>query len=223
MTTAPASPLVYVVDDDAALRDSLCWLIRSADLEVEAHPSADSFLRAFSEARPCCILLDVRMPGMTGMELQEELRRRGAAAPIVFMTGHGDVPMAVRALKAGAFDFIEKPFDDGIMLDRIRAAVAHHRVLLEDRAQRQAVLARWQTLTPRERQVMRLVAGGQMNKRIAHDLDISLKTVEVHRHNVMEKMAAASVADLTRMLLALGDAAADAGPVPPVPPGPSDR
>lgn len=223
MTTALALPLVYVVDDDAALRDSLCWLIRSAELEVEAHASADSFLQAFSEARPCCILLDVRMPGMTGMELQEELRRRGAAAPIVFMTGHGDVPMAVRALKAGAFDFIEKPFDDGIMLDRIQAAVARHRVLLEERGQRQAVLARWQTLTPRERQVMRLVADGHMNKRIAYDLDISLKTVEVHRHNVMEKMAAGSVADLTRMLLMLGDTAAEADGGKPPASAASDR
>ena len=128
--------------------------------------------------------------------------------PVVIMTGHGDVPMAVRALKAGAFDFVEKPFDDAVMLDRIRAAIDHHRALLAEHAQRQAVLDRWATLTPRERQVMRKVAGGAQNKAIAHDLDISLKTVEVHRHNVMDKMGAQSVADLTRMLLTLGDAAA---------------
>lgn len=203
------APLVYVVDDDEALRDSLRWLIRSVDLEVEDHPSADSFLRAFSEDRPCCIVLDVRMPGLSGMELQDLLRQRGAEAPILFMTGHGDVPMAVRALKAGAFDFVEKPFDDAVMLDRIQTALARHREILEQRAQRQAVLDRWATLTPRERQVMRKVACGLQNKVIAHDLDISLKTVEVHRHNVMEKMAAHSMADLTRMLMTLGDAAED--------------
>lgn len=203
------APLVYVVDDDEALRDSLRWLIRSVDLEVEDHPSADSFLRAFSEDRPCCIVLDVRMPGLSGMELQDLLRQRGAEAPILFMTGHGDVPMAVRALKAGAFDFVEKPFDDAVMLDRIQAALARHREILDQRAQRQAVLDRWATLTPRERQVMRKVACGLQNKVIAHDLDISLKTVEVHRHNVMDKMAAHSMADLTRMLMTLGDAAED--------------
>lgn len=204
---AEAPPLVYIVDDDEALRDSLRWLIRSVDLTVEDHPSADAFLRSFRDDRPCCILLDVRMPGVSGLELQDALRQRGAVAPILFMTGHGDVPMAVRALKAGAFDFVEKPFDDAVMLDRIHAAIDHHRTLLAERAQRQAVLDRWTTLTPRERQVMRRVAGGAQNKVIAHDLDISLKTVEVHRHNVMDKMAAQSVADLTRMLLTLGEAA----------------
>lgn len=204
---AEAPPLVYIVDDDEALRDSLRWLIRSVDLAVEDHASADAFLRSFGDDRPCCILLDVRMPGVSGLELQDVLRQRGALAPILFMTGHGDVPMAVRALKAGAFDFVEKPFDDAVMLDRIHAAIDHHRTLLAERTQRQAVLDRWATLTPRERQVMRKVAGGAQNKVIAHDLDISLKTVEVHRHNVMDKMAAQSVADLTRMLLTLGEAA----------------
>jgi two-component system response regulator FixJ len=202
-----APPLVYVVDDDDALRDSLKWLIRSADLEVADYASAHGFVEAFHDDRPACLLLDVRMPGMSGLELQEALRLRDATVPIIFITGHGDVPMAVRALKAGAFDFVEKPFDDAVVLDRIQAAIRLHRERLTERAHREALLARWRTLTPRERQTLRKVAEGLQNKMIAHDLDISQKTVEVHRHNGLEKMACQSAADLARMLITLGDAA----------------
>lgn len=202
------APLVYVVDDDDALRDSLAWLIRTADLEVSAFDSADAFASVFRDDRPACLLLDVRMPGMSGLELQEALRLRGVTVPIIFITGHGDVPMAVRALKAGAFDFVEKPFDDAVVLDRIQAAINLHRERLAERAHRESLLDRWRTLTPRERQTLRKVAQGLQNKVIAHELDISQKTVEVHRHNGLEKMACHSAADLARMLMTLGDAAA---------------
>ncbi|WP_404378397.1 response regulator transcription factor [Caenispirillum salinarum] len=205
-------PVVYVVDDDDALRDSLTWLIRSADYEVASYAAADACVCAFRDDRPACLLLDVRMPGMSGLELQEALRLRAASVPIIFITGHGDVPMAVRALKAGAFDFVEKPFDDGVVLARIQAAIDLHRERLAERAHRESLLDRWRILTPRERQTLRKVAQGLQNKMIAHDLDISQKTVEVHRHNGLEKMACHSAADLARMLMTLGDAAQDDAP-----------
>jgi len=194
-------PLVYVVDDDAAMRSSLKWLIESVGMRVEAYGSADEFLGCYYPARAGCLLLDVRMPGMSGLELQEHLAARHSQLPVIIITGHGDVPMAVRAMKAGAVDFIEKPFNDESLLDAIRHALA---VSVEQRSlqSRQAEVAtRLALLTPREHEVMEMVAEGKSNKEIANALGVSAKTVEAHRARVMEKMQAHSLAELVRMVL----------------------
>ena len=200
MTDSP-SPTVFVVDDDDAMRKSLTWLIGSVGLAVETYDGAAAFLAAWSDERPGCLVLDVRMPGMSGLELQDTLARRGSALPVIVITGHADVPMAVRALKAGAVDFIEKPFNDQVLLDRIHDAVQRSRTAFAGQARRAKMLALLARLTPRERQVAELVAAGKPNKVIAFDLDLSMKTVEVHRHNVMDKLEVASVADLTRLFM----------------------
>jgi len=201
-------PTVFVVDDDPAMRDSLCWLLQSVDLHVETYPSADAFLAAYDAGRPGCLVLDVRMPGMSGLNLQDELRARNIRLPIIMLSGHAEVPTAVRALKAGAIDFMEKPFSDELLLDRIRQAIDLDRERRDAGARRAAVAERYALLTPREREVMELVTAGKANKVIAADLGLSPKTVEVHRAAVMDKMHADSVADLVRMRLALTDAAA---------------
>jgi RNA polymerase sigma factor (sigma-70 family) len=194
-------PLVYVVDDDDALRDSLRWLLESAGYRVSSHVNAECFLRAYKAGFACCLVLDVRMPGVSGLELQQELLRRGAALPIIFVTGHGDVPMAVEAVKNGAFHFLEKPFKDEQLLRLIDSA-ARQAVPASEQAQRLCAAARLATLTQREREVMDLVVQGRKNKQIADDLRISIKTVEAHRARAMEKMDVSSVAELVRATLA---------------------
>jgi two-component system response regulator FixJ len=200
-----STPTIFVVDDDEAMRKSLAWLIGSVGLAVETFESAAAFLAAAPDDRPGCLVLDVRMPGMSGLELQDALARRGCNLPVIIITGHADVPMAVRALRAGAVDFIEKPFNDQHLLDRLHEALARSEKSCAERARRARVRALLARLTPRERQVADLVAAGKPNKVIAFEMDLSMKTVEVHRHNVMEKLELASVADLTRLLLEAGE------------------
>lgn len=205
-----SAPLVIVVDDDEAIRRSLVFLLASVRLDCQTFATAEDFLAAHPNGhagRPGCIVLDVRMPGMSGLELQRVLAERGCALPILIVTGHGDVPMAVSALKAGALDFIQKPFNDQHLLDAIAAAIRASYERLNECAGRQAVLDKVATLTRREREVLDRVLEGKANKVIAYELVISIKTVEVHRHAVMDKMAAGSVAELAQMI-------ATAGPLP---------
>lgn len=199
----PRAPTVYVVDDDDAVRNSLRLLLRSSGIDAVTHASATEFLTAHDEAAPGCLLLDVRMPDMTGLELQRQLHRRGVSLPIIFITGHGDIPMAVDAMRLGAFDFLQKPFRDEDLLDRVRRALEHDRLRRLERQGRDDVATRIATLTPREREVMALVTRGLANKVIAADLGLSQRTVEIHRSRVMEKMGAASLAQLVRMTLEL--------------------
>ena len=199
-----ADPVVFIVDDDQAIRSSLKWLIESVGLRVETFPSADEFIRAYYPGRAGCLLLDVRMPGMSGLELQEHFARNQINIPIIIITGHGDVPMAVRAMKAGAVDFIEKPFNDELLLESIRNALAMDQRLREVQSQRAEIAARLAQLTPREHEVMEMVTEGRSNKEIATSLGVSAKTIEAHRARVMEKMQAGSLAELVRMVLAVG-------------------
>jgi RNA polymerase sigma factor (sigma-70 family) len=195
-------PVVYVVDDDDALRDSLRWLLESAGYKVSAHSTAERFLLAYRPGMAGCLVLDVRMPGASGLELQQELMRRAATLPIIFVTGHGDVPMAVEAVKNGAFHFLEKPFKDEQLLRLIDEA-SRQSVPATEHAQRLCAAARLATLTQREREVMDLVVHGRKNKQIADDLGISIKTVEAHRARAMEKMDVSSVAELVRATLSI--------------------
>jgi FixJ family two-component response regulator len=197
----PEALLVYVVDDDEAFRDSLRWLLESAGYRVAAFASAERFLEAYRPGTGACLVLDVRMPGLSGLELQEELNRRGHTLPTIFVTGHGDVPMAVSAVKHGAFDFIEKPFNDEALLVLIGKAAQASAAARRESAQRLDTAARLATLTEREREVMDLVIAGKKNKEIACTLGISIKTVEIHRGRVMEKMGVESVAELVRAAL----------------------
>lgn len=196
-------PSVHVVDDDEAVRDSLRLLLVSVGLPSRLFESAQDFLDQYSEDWRGCIVLDIRMPGMSGMELQQQLGSRKCSMPIIFVTGHGDVPMAVEAMHSGAFDFIQKPFRDQELLDRINQALGwddqHH----SEKEQRNEVQERASSLTPREREVMECVVRGQANKVIAMDLGLSQRTVEIHRARVMEKMQARSLADLVRMSMLL--------------------
>jgi FixJ family two-component response regulator len=194
-------PVVFVVDDDPAMRDSLRWLIESTGLLVETFADAQTFLARIRPDLPGCVVLDVRMPGMSGLDLQAELVRRGIGLPTIVVTGHAEVPMAVRAVKAGAIDFIEKPFSDQLLLDRVRQGIEMDRQERDGRARRAEILRRMSLLTQREREVLDLVVGGKANKEIAASLRLSPKTVEVHRAHVMEKMQASSVAELVRLAL----------------------
>lgn len=191
-------PLIYVVDDDEAFRDSLRWLLESSGYRVELYDSAERFLERYRAGTGACLVLDVRMPGKSGLELQQEINRRGITIPVTFVTGHGDVPMAVNALKSGAFDFIEKPFKDEDLLALIEKAVASEAAARVEHAQRQTTAARLATLTQREREIMDRVIAGKRNKVIADELGISVKTVEIHRARVMEKMGADSLAALVQ-------------------------
>ena len=195
------APVVFVVDDDPAMRDSLRWLIESTGVQVETFPDAQTFLARIRPELPGCLVLDVRMPGMSGLDLQAELHRRGIGLPTIVLTGHAEVPMAVRAVKAGAIDFIEKPFSDQLLLDRVGQGIEMDREARESRARRADVLRRLSLLTQREREVLDLVVGGRANKEIAATLGLSTKTVEVHRSHVMDKMRASSVAELVRLVL----------------------
>jgi FixJ family two-component response regulator len=197
---AGPGPTVYVVDDDPAMRSSLRWLIESVGLPVRTCANAQEFLSTY-QGDPGCLVLDVRMPGMSGLDLQAELAARKVFIPILIITGYAEVPLAVRAMKAGAFDFIEKPFSDQTLLDRIRAAVTHDEATRRRRAARQDVESRLRLLTARERDVLHRVVTGKSNKVIAAELQLSTKTVEVHRAHVMEKLKADSLADLIRLSL----------------------
>jgi len=192
-------PTVFIVDDDQAVARSLRWLIESVQLKVEVFPSAQAFLDGYSAAKLGCLVLDVRMPGMSGIELQERLTAQRIRVPIIFITGHGDVQVAVRAVQAGAFDFIEKPFNDQDLLDRIQRAIAFDAERRGRDAQFAQLSALFASLTPREREVLDLVVAGMSNKAVANTLGLSAKTVEVHRAKVMEKLQARSVADLVKM------------------------
>lgn len=196
-------PTVFVVDDDEAVRHFLRGLIVSVNLRVQAYASAQEFLEAYQQGSPGCLVLDIRMPGMSGLELQQELNARGIDLPIIVLTGHGSVQVAVHAMKAGAIDFIEKPFNNELLLDRVQKAVAKSVNAYEDRLKQDEILRRQNSLTPREHQVLDLVVAGESNKRIARHLQISDKTVEIHRANVMEKMQARSLADLVKMVSTL--------------------
>jgi two-component system response regulator FixJ len=191
---------VFVVDDDPAMRESLTFLVSSVGLQVESFPSARAFLEQYESGRPGCLVLDVRMPGMSGLELQDRLNERRIEIPVVMITGFGDVPMAVRALKRGAIDFLEKPFTDQDLLDRIHQAIEEDRRRRTDRRQRDDLDKRIARLTTRERQVMMCVLEGKPNKLIAHQLGLSPKTVEVHRARMMDKMKASSLAELAQLV-----------------------
>lgn len=212
MTDLSPTALIHVVDDDAAFRRSLAFLLESVGWPVETHASAQAFLDACAGPTPDfgCLVLDIRMPAMSGLELQQVLHARGWQPPIVFVTGHGDVELAVQAMKQGAADFLEKPFKDQALLDAVAAAVRRGQA---DRAQEdrrhvaKSVLAR---LSPREWEVARLVAAGLPNKRVARELDISEKTVHVHRQHVMEKIEVSSAAELARLMLLADPGALDA-------------
>jgi RNA polymerase sigma factor (sigma-70 family) len=187
------------VEDDDALRDSLCWLIESAGYRVSAYGNAESFLAYLEPEARGCVVLDVRMPGMSGLELQERLIRRGQHVPIIFITGHGDVPMAVSAIQRGAVDFIEKPFQDQELLKRIDSVMRTERGSLEFRERQRLVASRLAMLSRREREVMDRVVEGKPNKWIAQELGISVKTVEAHRARMMGKLDVSSVAELVRL------------------------
>lgn len=201
MASERPDAIVYVIDDDQGARDSLEFLLDCAGIRVRSFASADAFLLAWPPLSGACIVTDVRMPGTSGMELTEELKRRGATAPVVMITGHADVPLAIQAMKAGVSDFIEKPFDDELLLSAIRRAVAEQAEGQVAQAERQAVLDRIATLSSREHQVMDALVAGSANKVIASDLGISARTVEVYRANVMLKMQAKTLSDLVRMAL----------------------
>jgi two-component system response regulator FixJ len=197
-------PTVFVVDDDQAMRDSLRFLIESIGLEVKCHASAEDFLVGYDASLPGCIVLDVRMPGLSGLELLERLEEGRFRPPVVLITGHGDIPMSVRALKAGAFDFIEKPFSDQVLLERIQQALSHDGERRDDLLVVVEIEGRYGRLTTREREVFEIVVEGKPNKVIATDLGLSQKTIEVHRAHVMEKMEAESFADLVKMAMRIG-------------------
>ena len=197
-------PIVFVIDDDDSVRRSLERLLRSVDLDVETFASAQEFLRKSLPDRPSCVVLDLRLPGPSGLELQESLIKAGHDVPIVFISGHADVPSSVRAIKAGAVDFLQKPFSDQALLDIIHGALRRDREARRDRAEVASIRVRFDMLTPRERDVLRLVIQGRLNKQIAGDLGISEKTVKFHRGRVMEKTQAGSVAELVRQADRLG-------------------
>jgi two-component system response regulator FixJ len=203
-SSAARDSIVYVIDDDESARHSLEFLLDVAGIKVRSFPSADAFLKAGPPLAGACIATDVRMPGTGGIELVEELRKRGATVPVIVITGHADVPLAIQAMKAGVADFIEKPFDDQVMLTAISNALARNTGADQAELERQQVLDRVATLSPREREVLDGLVAGHANKAIAFDLEISARTVEVYRANVMMKMQAKTLSDLVRMVTAAG-------------------
>jgi len=200
-------PIVFVVDDDLSVRRSTERLIRSAGLEVQSFASAREFLKHPRPERPACLVLDVRMPGLSGMDLQCELTKSGIQIPIIFITAHGDIPMSVRAMKAGAAEFLTKPFRSRILLDAVRAAIDRDRAASKDRSEIEALRQRYELLTPREREVLPLVAAGLLDKQVADKLATTERTIKFHRAHIMQKAHAVSVADLVRMVEKLGIAA----------------
>lgn len=198
---------VYVVDDDRDFRDSLSWLLEGAGYRVVAYPSAEAFLEHYP-GDAGCLLLDVRMTGMSGLALQQEMNRRGYCLPVIVITGHGDIPMAVQAMKNQALDFIEKPFDDEALLNLVENALQSAEQRFTRQSRQQIVSAAWQSLSKRERQVAELVIAGQANREIAKTLGISIKTVEIHRSRVMNKMQAKNLAELVSLAKELAEVAA---------------
>ncbi|HUX29199.1 MAG TPA: response regulator [Thiobacillus sp.] len=193
------NPTVFVVDDDAAMRDALTQLLETAGLQVEAHAGGPAFLVAHEADRPGCLLLDMAMPGMTGFEVQAALNARGLTIPTIFLTGHGDIPMAVRAVQAGAVDFLEKPIQGAALLERVQRALALDLEWRQTQGRTQAIQQRYARLSPREIECMALIVSGLTSKEVARELGISPRTVEVHRTHVMHKMGAANLADLLNM------------------------
>ena len=197
--SAKPEPMVYVVDDDLSVRRSMGRLLRCAGFQVETFASAREFLAYPRRDVPACLVLDVRMPDLGGLELQRELNRLGNTVPVIFITAHGDIPMSVRAMKAGAFEFLTKPFQTAHLLEAIRQALARDAVAHEERMEVREVRARYKQLTPREREVMALITAGRLNKQVAGELETAERTVKFHRANIMQKMRAKSLADLVRM------------------------
>jgi two-component system, LuxR family, response regulator FixJ len=197
-------PIVMVVDDDSGVRNAMRALLKSVGLNSTLYASAQEFLGAYDPHQPGCLLLDIRMPGMSGMDLQQELNLRGAVVPVIFMSGHADIPMAVEAMQHGAFDFLQKPFRDQDLLDRIQRAIARDAERRLALGERERIRSRLDSVTDREREVLELLTKGKQNKQIAQELGVSPRTIEIHRARVMEKMEAQSVAELVRMMLDLG-------------------
>ncbi|MEO6185129.1 MAG: response regulator transcription factor [Steroidobacteraceae bacterium] len=202
-------PVVFVVDDDTGVRSSIRLLLKSVGIAATPYGSAKDFLAAYDAAQPGCLILDIRMPGMSGLELQQELNRRGAVIPVVFITGHGDIPMAVEAMQQGAFDFLQKPFRDQDLIDRVQRAVERDHLHRRSLQETDGIQQRLASLTPREHEVLGLLTQGKQNKVMAADLGLSQRTVEIHRAHVMEKMDARSVAQLVRMVLDLQGSGAE--------------
>jgi FixJ family two-component response regulator len=208
-------PVVFVIDDDPSVRDALAGLLRSVRLEVLSFGSTQEFLQSKRRDAPGCLVLDVRLPGRSGLDFQRELTESGIQIPIVFITGHGDIPMSVRAIKAGAIEFLTKPFHDQELLDAIQLGIERDRARRRDAAAVAGLHERFDSLTPREREIMALVVTGRLNKQIAGDLKVSEITVKVHRGQVMRKMRAKSLAELVRMADQLGVTAGEFGPSKP--------
>ncbi len=205
-------PVIHVVDDDEAIRDSLVWLLDGERYSVRTYSTGEDFFARHELLSPACVILDIRMPGMSGIEVHEQLTRNAVRTPVVFVTGHGDVPMAVEAIKRGAFDFIEKPFNEQKLTSIIERALELDAQNAGQVAAQSEVAARLAKLSPREREVLDLVIKGKMNKTIADVMNISIKTVEAHRSKVMEKMCARSLAELVQAVLKAGGTAAGAQP-----------
>ena len=201
---ADPEPIVFVVDDDAAARSAIRSMLQSVGLRVEMFGSAVEFLEQAETDAPCCLVLDVRLPGMSGLEFQRELAKRNIPIPIIFITGHGDIPMSVEAMKAGAQEFLTKPFRGQVLLDAIHRALEHGRTVRQEHARLVELRRRLKTLTAREREVMQQVIAGLLNKQIAAQLGASERTIKIHRANVMRKMGADSLPDLVRMAEKLG-------------------
>lgn len=196
-----AEPVIHVIDDDEAMRQSLAFLLESAGLAVQAYDSAVSFLETLDQLAPGCIVTDIRMPGTSGLELVRRLRERGVALPVIVITGHGDVPLAVEAMKAGVADFLEKPFEDEALLDAINEVLHQKGASREETAETRRLKEIFDALSPREQQVLEGVVDGKMNKTIAFELGISPRTVEVYRANMMSKTGARGLSELIRMVM----------------------
>ncbi|ASC90043.1 MULTISPECIES: response regulator transcription factor [Alcaligenes] len=194
------APLVHIVDDDPAIRDALAWLFSTRQVNTELWDSGEAFLHALSPETQGCILLDIRMDGLSGLEVFEQLRERQSRLPVIFLTGHGDLPLAVTALKQGAADFIEKPFNDNDLVDRVLDVLRSYEASQAERDNEQALEERLDTLSQREREVLALALEGRLNKQIAQDLSITMRTVEVHRARALEKMQARTLIELARLL-----------------------
>ncbi len=195
------SQFVFLVDDDPDMQESIRSLLKSVGLPLESYTTAQDFLDKYDRSKEGCMILDVRMPGMSGLDLQQRMKEKGIDLPIIVVSGHADVPMTVRAIKTGAIDLIEKPFNDQVLLDRIHEGLEENSRRQQQKEESAEVVERMETLTPREKEVLNMVVSGKTNKNIAADLNISRKTLDIHRSKVLQKMKAESIADLVRMVL----------------------